>query len=132
MEQEISLYIPTGVRAEKELFPTGIPRSRQKGQEMSSPIPPVLFSVSPFVQHTVGINLLAAAEPRGIRTSRGYTIRKGKTMGKKKKTATACQRNGMQRTLNGLQQDRFQVLKSGLSAFLVPTLVSAEEWHLFF
>jgi hypothetical protein len=71
----------------------------------------------------------ARKKRKGMGIYHGYTIRKGKTMGEKKKIATACQRNGTQRTLNSLQQDRFQVLKSGLSAFLVPTLVSAEEWQ---
>ncbi len=37
--------------------------------------------------------------------------------------------NGSQRTLNSLQQEKFQRLKSGLLGFLVPTLVSAGEWQ---
>lgn len=39
--------------------------------------------------------------------------------------------SGMQRTLSSSQQENFQKLKSGLSDFLVPTLVSADEWQGF-
>jgi hypothetical protein len=39
--------------------------------------------------------------------------------------------NGMPRTLNKSEQEKFQELKSGLLDFLVPTLVSQAEWQEF-
>ena len=46
-------------------------------------------------------------------------------------TEIIAKANGSPKILSSSQQERFQELKSGLSDFLVPTLVSADEWQGF-